>query len=770
MIIYIPEDISKLETTVKARLLDPKNTNATKLFIKLQHCPGSNNAPNEKVLLSRPCIELLKTSLPPKITYISIDEGDFTQWLNKENVGINLWVDEPLAEKPPLFNEILNFFNELNEQITELDLSQSILFTSPPKVPNKIDTLKQTRHNNLKAIIKLLNEKPLTYLGLNHGDFNFKGKHLNQWIKAHLPPTLHTIKLDNLKEEQRIAEPTIIPEDSLIRHQATLLYFTGNITTLDMSCPYPLNNLFNVRDRTITAENVTYFTNLFSRYMEEIDEDKRAEQLVLEEDFPAIYPGKIKTINLSRRNLHKWAAELNNVPAQPDAHHFITQLWLSIPRSVHKIILKGNQLAALSVENLEKFFDAFPPWASVELSDNGFNQLPFTELNEKLAVLPSTTLEFETEKLYLRQDKKVIFVENLHDNKTKLIPFHKIKHQKKVADNLEDSVKSSNEADSFKAGITKEDINKLLTYVPHNSEFREECNQQQLLQWIAAPISPESAIPAQQNQTVENAISRIDLFVSDNNKKYHLPKNTTLDLSFACLSCLERTQLKAVFSNVPEYVTRLILSNNGFATNDDALKNLNEALMSLKNSNSLYIDLSKNAFYTKKYAPINRFLSKCPSNILISITTDTPAQVTEHKSRIGSLDEYHTEARKHQDLLSFAQVLLNSYTMNDNIFLLIICLKIGREHLSDVSSNNQEIVHGTSKNNPDMPSQKLENSDDLLVQLNNYQNCRPSSDLALRVAALSIFSEVLPLAHTSRGLEVPPDSTNLQVVPHTSNH
>lgn len=286
MIIYIPTRTDRLDASVKARFLDPKNEHETQLFIKLNHVVGSNTAPNEQVLLSQSFIDLLQEHLPKKIERISIDEGDFTQWLSKKNDGVNKWVIDVDSRgriktnnpKPRLLNEILHFFDQLPEQITALDLSQSILFTESASVPRQIDQHQETRYDNLKAIIKLLEEKPLTYLALNHGDFATKGQALNQWIKGHLPPTLHTIKLDNVKEERRVMEPSIYPENNPHRHPASSpLYFTNRVSTLDMSCPYPVNQLLNVRDRTITKDNVFYFTNLFGRYME--DDPNRAVQI-----------------------------------------------------------------------------------------------------------------------------------------------------------------------------------------------------------------------------------------------------------------------------------------------------------------------------------------------------------------------------------------------------------------------------------------------------------------------------------------------------------
>ncbi|MDF1684438.1 MAG: hypothetical protein P1U36_07235 [Legionellaceae bacterium] len=769
MIIYIPTRTDRLDATVKARFLDPKNEHETQLFIKLNHMVGSNTAPNEEVLLSQPFIDLLKEHLPKKIKRISIDEGDFTQWFNETNdddYTINRWLigavrRQPAPPRPADFlNDILNFFDNLPEQITELDLSQSILFTEPARVPRQTDQHQQTRYDNLKAIIKILEEKPLTYLALNHGDFATKGQDLNQWIKGHLPPTLHTIKLDNVKEERRIMEPSTYPENNPHRHPASSpLYFTNIVSTLDMSSPYPANQLLNVRDRTITKDNVFYFTNLFGRYMEA--DPNRAVQIELRphKGLPRIYPNMIKTINLSRRNLHKWAIEMHRVPIAENAHDFITQLWRSIPQSVTKLILKGNKLASLSVENLEKFFIGFPEWVTVELSENGFNQLPFTELNDKLAVLPNTIIEFETEELYLRQDKKVIFVDGNRGEKLGFTPFHQIKYQKNIQQHELDALASR--------GMSEKDSQHLFAAVPCNSEFITRRGE--LMQLLVGPLEANSVTHSKKNAILLKARKRIDLFTEDNRNKYHSPLNTTLDLSYARLGWLSKAQLKELFSAIPTDVTRLILTHNGFAKEASMLENLAGAIETLKKSKISYIDFSSNEFYKRKYKDINSFLSKfikeATLTMNLSISTDTPTTAYNHRCRIYWLDSYRDEANKHDKLLNFAHVLLSDYTMeNSPSWALIYMIQWRYDHLNVVTDLNHEIAEGSASSTPTPPSNQLINSDDVLVQLNAHVETNPNGGFARRLAALSLFSEKMDPSQTARGREAAPRDDNSQRV------
>lgn len=773
MIIYIPISTDRLDATVKARFLDPKNAHETQLFIKLNHMIGSNTAPNEKVLLSQSFIDLLKEHLPKKIERISIDEGDFTQWLSKNNDGISKWVIDVDSSgrikktnpKPRLLNEILHFFDQLPEQITALDLSQSILFTEPARVPRQIDQYQETRYDNLKAIIKLLEEKPLTYLALNHGDFATKGQDLNQWIKGHLPLTLHTIKLDNVKEEKRIMEPSTYPENNPLRHPASSpLYFINRVSTLDMSCPYPVNQLLNVRDRTITKDSVFYFTNLFGRYLE--PDPKRAVQIELRphKGLPRIYPNMIKTINLSRRNLHKWAIEIHRVPIAENAHDFITQLWRSIPRSVTKLILKGNKLASLSVENLEKFFIGFPEWVTVELSENGFNQLPFTELNDKLAVLPNTIIEFETEELYLRQDKKIIFVDGNRGEALGFTPFHQIKYQKNIVDMCH-----PNDLERLsERGIREDDIKQLFATSLYNSEFIT--HREEIMQWVLGPLNIDEVTTPQQHQILEYAHERIRLFAQDNYNKYEIPLNTTLDLSYACLGCLNKMQLQELFSAIPTDVTKLILTHNGFAKEASMLENLAGAIETLKKSKISYIDFSSNEFYERQYGQINSFLkcfvgSDSIKEMNLSLSTDTPTTAYNHRCRIYWLDSYSHEAKKHTLLLDFAHVLLSDYTMESSpSWALILMIQWRYDHLNVVTDINHEITEGSASSTPTPPSNQLINSDDVLVQLNAHIETNPNGGFARRLAALSLFSEKMDPSQTARGSKAAPSDDNSQMV------
>jgi hypothetical protein len=470
----------------------------------------------------------------------------------------------------------------------------------------------------------------------------------------------------------------------------------------------------------------------------------------------------IKTINLSRRNLHTWAIEIHRVPIAENAHDFITQLWRSIPRSVTKLILKGNKLASLSVENLEKFFIGFPEWVTVELSENGFNQLPFTELNNKLAVLPNTIIEFETEELYLRQDKKIIFVDGNRGEKLGFTPFHQIQYQKNIVDRCH-----AHELEHLsERGIHEDDIKKLFALAPYKSGFIS--HRDQMMQWVLGPLSIDEVTRPQQEQILEYAHERIRLFTEAHHNTYEMPLNTTLDLSYARLGCLTTEQLKELFNTIPTDVTRLILSHNGFAKKASMLKALAGAITTLEKSKITYIDFSSNEFYKRQYGEINSFLSKfikeATLTMNLSLSTDTPTTAYNHRCRIYWLDSYRDEAKKHTFLLDFAQVLLRDYTMDGSPWALILMIQWRYDHLDVVTDISHEIIEGSAKSTPTPRSSQLINSDDVLVQLNAHVETNPNGGFARRLAALSLFSEKMEASRTARGNEVAPSDDNFQMV------
>jgi len=764
MIIYIPDSVEKLEATVKSRLTDPANQNATRLFIKLEHFSGSATSPNEKVLLSQSFIDMFKEFLPKKIKYLSIDEGDFSLWMNKANyerfdveaVPMIDWLDETRNSskrvKPPLNNHLLHFFDQMPEQITELDLSQSYLYMEKTTVIDTNSLEYEIRKENLKAIIYLLKEKPLTYLAFNQSSFDTFPPMFHLWIKKHLPPTLHTIKLDNFDKEIQS-----------LRH---LLYFTKNIKTLDMSCRFPVNNYFQVTDRTINKDNVPNFINLFSQYI-----TAQTPLVILSKMSRTIkqyklLPDQIKTIDLSHRNLHKWAISINQVPIADDAHHFITELWRSIPRSVSKLILKGNKLASLSRTHLARFFEEFPSWVSVELSNNGFNQLPFSELNQKLAVLPNISLEFATEELFLRQDNQVVFIEETKGIELGFSPFHKVRYQSNVEELCRHELRFLE-----KREIKNEDLRKLLSYIPHNSELSDRNTLSDILKVIAGPVDLEEVNLPIQERLQASALERIQYFIDYNHTLTvnHEPRNTTLNLSYARLGCLNSAQIKRVFESIPVYVTKLVATNNGFAMSAQMLKNLTKALNEMNFNAIAHIDFSCNHFFDRRHGEINAFLKQFAfeqnDKILLSLSLDTPTTPYNHRCRLHWHDHYQIEAKKHTNLLSFAQVLLKNYTSKNNAWVLFFYLEWGQTHVEQINQMNGEIENGNASTLTIPTSQQLYDSNDVLVQLNGYQESSPNSDLARRLAALSLFAEVMPEAPTARGRQqTAPDTTDTNML------
>ncbi len=249
------------------------------------------------------------------------------------------------------------------------------------------------------------------------------------------------------------------------------------------------------------------------------------------------------------------------------------------------------------------------------------------------------------------------------------------------------------------------------------------------------------------NAALSKIRARLALFIEHNDNGWH-GQNTCLDLSYARLGCLEPEQLNEVFLLIPSYVTHLKLTNNGFGREKQMLFNLGNALTKLpivqlneELHPTLHLDISDNELHTLEYAPIKQFLQSCPQNITISLSIDKPTNAYNHLCRLHWLNYYKTEAENHDNLLDFAHVLLNDYTMNNNFWLLIVAFKWGRNHFNPIMQDVQAIEGRLSEEMEELNSDTIKNSDDLLAKLNRYTESNPNGDFARRLAPLSLFSE-----------------------------
>ena len=723
MLIVISTNQQNFQKKLIATLKKPNSPSDNCLFIRIEHAEEDITAANEAYLLSTPFMALLKKYLPKRINRIAISNADFSQWMNervnwKYRINFSKWLEDR-ADKPLFHNQLLCFFNQLSEQFTQIDLSLSTLGTLGSRVSTTGEF--EVRFNNQKALLKILQEKPLVFLGLNHSDFYQYGKDVHQFLMSHLSPSMNRLRLDNLVLESEANNP---------RETFPVLNFPENIKTLDVSGEHADTI------RVINDDNITYFVRLLNSVSTNIN-----------------------TLNISGREMTQWSETIQGVEPNETAHHFINQLWAAIPENITKVIIKNADLAKLSIKHLERFFSHFPERIALELSDNGFNQLPFSELNRKLAVLPNTVLEFESEHLYLRQDRRVIWDPSIHLSAPYLTPFHQVLHQKDPITLHKNLLEPMQEK-----GFRKKEISTLLTYIEKGSEWTLVNNQDALLKKLYSPLIINQNSEIEQEITYTNAFYRIHLFI-ENNKSKGAYLSTKLNLSYAQLASLSQARLEKLFLNIPHYVTHLTMTGNAFARESKSLMILAKAMKKITHwKRNIYIDLSDNEFYKLAYSPIFNFLRALPQQIMLSLSTDKPTTPYNHRCRIQWLNKYALEAAKHDNLLDFASTLLKGYTKNGRYWLLVLTLHWNRNHFHSIKSETDRLDQIQSDPEKLLNPNTIENSDDLLAKLNRYRESNSKGDLARRLAALSIFSEMKEVGTAETSIEAVEDESNFQMV------
>lgn len=709
----------------------------------------SNIRDREEVLLSDLFVKTFSIHLPANIKKLTILGGNFSQWTKEFDMTMQQShlhsldrVTAPLASNT---NPLLTFIQNIPAHITEIDLSKSIL--SEFDFDRTKDIENQNSFYHLHAILSVLTRRPnLTMLGLDLSQlYHYDDEHQSLLWQL-IPRSLNTICISNKSLKQHFVK---LNTKYLLKNKTSPCHYQDIQTS-----HYPRQiKTFVISSEDIKQENAMYFIKLMKSLNSSVDETS-----VLGDSVPS-YQCSFTILSIDNCNLYEWCIEQQTLETP---YQSIDRLWQSIPKEIKLISLKNNDLALLSYEQLIRFFEHFPKDVVLELSNNQFNQLSFTKLNQAVSALPNTQINFEDEYFFIRQDKKIICDPSIDLNAPSLVRFHQIKLHRNPASLWIDVLKSKEDK-----GITTTDVNHFLSYIPIHSEILE--NQSRLIELMSSPLEQSISSSIDQDACYGKVLARLELFLSynrDNENK----KSTLLDLSFARLGHLSFEQLKTIFSMVPLYVSHLRLSHNDFHLNKTMQKNLWISLHELphikhqtqvanvKKNKTIFVELSGNHFSTLSYqyfAAIG-LQHRNTHYLKVSFTIDMPATPNQQSARFKWLDHYKTKSHQVDNILDFARRLMGEYTMGDNFWLLIVTLHWGRNHYTEVRKDRKKLSMRHESAEVNLDCDHIDNTDDLLARLNRYKEHNAAGDFAYRLAPLLLFSENRP------AIEIPEEIAMMQ--------
>lgn len=336
------------------------------------------------------------------------------------------------------------------------------------------------------------------------------------------------------------------------------------------------------------------------------------------------------------------------------------------PPHVTKLVLKRNNLIAFKANELATIFSRIPYQVQeIDISENGFDRLPMSLLNEIVEGLPDIYINFGHDKIMHRFDgcllpfpwrtddiyfKRVGLIYHQSNLADYFVLIHQFIKQKKIPEHL---------------------VINIISYL--------------------FPAHPRKLIERMVKKASTYLSPKESLDISDFSKKLsrrldYQKLNETFDLSHAALRHMtSASYFRLLFKNIPSKATRINFRCNGIAMQESSLSAFTNSLKYLP-KHVCYIDISGNYFEHLPAELARDLLVNIPPWInLISLTLERPVSVVNHLSRLEDVPSYFQKLIKNEDnILQKLLVLLRDYTQDDSWFRRLIFGYWNRQNIPEV--------------------------------------------------------------------------------------
>ncbi len=309
----------------------------------------------------------------------------------------------------------------------------------------------------------------------------------------------------------------------------------------------------------------------------------------------SLAPSHISTFDLSNTALNQWPADK------------LAALIRGLPSSIKKLILKQNHLACLLPDVLVRgFANAQASLTEVDLSENGFNQLPVNEMYQRF--------DSVSEQIRFIWDNNQFYTKN----RGALITLPALK----------------NTSDSKNEYAVKPQT--------HSLSLMESSNQLTLPCWALVQ-------------------RRIEDLVVDANQ---------LDLSRCDLNRIAFSQsFINLLSTMPTHIISINMSNNNFSSSKESLELL-AALFNSAPKHIVHFDLSGHGFEILEGEKLTPLFSKLNGNIqYISLSPGKPISPAQQLAKRAGSDFYLQLTKNNSSIVHKGRSLLADYTKNNSPFL-----------------------------------------------------------------------------------------------------
>lgn len=365
-------------------------------------------------------------------------------------------------------------------------------------------------------------------------------------------------------------------------------------------------------------------------------------------------PSNVFCIDYSDSKLHQLSAK-----------EFYTLVTYT-PPNITKLVFKRNNLIAFSAEQLRVIFSRIPYRVQeIDISENGFDRLPFSSLNEIIKGLPDIYINFGRDKITRRFDGQLLpFPWRMDDIYFKRIGL--IYHQKKLSEyflTIHQFIKKRKFPDHLTVHI--------LSYL--FSDYPKKVLEQ-MVRKASLYVGHKDKLDA------------VD-FSRKLTKRLETQKHySTFDISHSGLSYVGATsQFKLLFESIPVKACRINFRCNGIALEESSLTAFTNSLKYLPR-HITYIDISGNYFEHLPSELLHGLLINIPSWIqLLSLNTERPISVVDHLSRLEDVPAYFFKLIKNEDnILEKLLILLRDYTQDDSWFRRLIFGYWNRQNIPEI--------------------------------------------------------------------------------------
>ena len=401
-------------------------------------------------------------------------------------------------------------------------------------------------------------------------------------------------------------------------------------------------------------------------------------------------------------------------------------LFSKIPVNVMTLKLQRNNLSSLNEATLKQAFSALHNnMRDLDLSDNGFDRLFHTNLNQLLSAAPDILLRIgDRGSLSIRNDGALIpSLPAVFHGIFK--PLRHVRHHQQFAE-LRLVMWQLIQSKNINLDLTGVIFSFLLPPSLRDISYMLD----KLATRIIPSRPPASITKLEQQECMEAAHFRINSLN---------PHSTRLDLSRCGLNRLNAAMLRGLFQTIPVTATGISFRGNGFQHLEQGMQAFLEVIKEIPD-HITYLDLSENGFEFDHDAlsRTKQLLTNLPATVqYVSLAHEQPLSPAKHLARIAWSNRYLPLrlVTQTQTPMQQARILLDDYTQGDSAFFRVIKGRWNRPCADEIAKIVQCIDHDLITSTIDL-SAELEQ-----LPVQNY-----GESLSSRISFISQIATKTPLA------------------------